>query len=422
MMIERRRGLRFMAAALGTAVIGGTAARAQVYPSRPIRLVVGYAAGGGADAVARLVATRLSAVLGQQVVVENRGGAAGLIAAEQVAGSAADGYTLLLGETSMLIAPHMKTLSFDPLTSFAPIANVFILPQVIVVNNDFPAATPAAFVARLKAEPGRYSYATSGAGGIQHLGFELLKTQTGTSAEHIPYRGASQIIPDVISGRVPIGVMSAAAALAQVKGGRLRAMAIMSPARLAGAEAIPPLADVLPGFDATPRLFVVAPAGTPATIVAHLGDAIQSVMATPDLAGLAAAQGAVPAYANASVLAAEMPRESQKWAPSPGNTRSRPIKSCRRAQALGQKRRPIVQSVRQWGRETLPVGRLDFKSSKGRWTVLRGFDSHSLPPLAGRCPRAGGSAIVRDHPVPHIEGNGGSIWRTIARRTKPSRR
>lgn len=313
MRSHRRHVLRLLTATMGAGVFA-TRARAQAYPAKPVRLVVGYPPGGGVDAMARLLATRLSAGLGQQVVVDNRTGAAGLIAADHVATAAPDGYTLLLGETSVVIAPHIQArLAFDPLKSFTPIAGLFAMPLVIVVNNDFPATTLAQFVARLKAEPGRYSYATSGVGQVQHLGFELFKAQTGTSVVHVPYRGAAQIIPDMIGGQVPIGIISAAAGLAQVRGGRLRAMALMSAATLPGAEGIPALADLLPGFDATPRLFLAGPAGMPAAIVARLADTVRDVMAAPDLAGLAAAQGAVPAHLSAAALAADLPRESAKW-------------------------------------------------------------------------------------------------------------
>lgn len=306
----RRRAL---ALALAAATLG-TGAWAQAWPTKPVRLVVGYSAGGGVDAMARLIAPRMSALLGQQVIVDNRTGAAGLIAGDTVARAAPDGYTLMLGDSSLLIAQHLQPrMSFDPVKSFAPVASVFTLPLVIVVNNEVPAKTPAEFVKLLKDNPGRYSYATSGVGTVHHLGFEMLKGKARSFVVHIPYRGASQIVPDVMSGQVPIGVVSATSAIAQARAGKLRALAVMNPVKLAGAEDIAPLSDALPGFSAVPRLYVLAPAGTPAHIVERLSDTLRSVMEAPDIAQVAAQQGAVPAYMPAGPLAADIVRESAEW-------------------------------------------------------------------------------------------------------------
>lgn len=289
-------------------------AQAQAYPNKPIRLLVGYSAGGGVDAMARLLAPRLSALLGQSIVVDNRAGAAGLIAGDAAARAAPDGYTLMLGDSSLLIAQHLQPrMSFDPIKSFTPVAGLFTLPLVIVASSDFPAKTPGEFVALLKANPGKYSYATSGVGTVHHLGFEMLKGQTGAYVVHIPYRGAAQIVSDVISKQVPIGVVSATSAIAQARAGKLRAIAVMNPVKLAGGEDIAPLADALPGFDAAPRLYLLAPAGTPAAIVDRLSEATRSVMAAPDMAQAAALQGAVPAYMPAGQLASDIPRESAQW-------------------------------------------------------------------------------------------------------------
>ncbi|MBA4264518.1 MAG: ABC transporter substrate-binding protein [Comamonadaceae bacterium] len=292
----------------------GSSAWAQAWPERPVRMVVGYAAGGGVDAMARLIAARMSPLLGQQVVVDNRAGAAGLIAGDNVARAEPDGYTLMLADSSLLIAQFMQPqMSFDPIKSFTPVAGVFSLPLVIVTNNEVPARTPAELVKLLKDNPGRYSYATSGVGTVHHLGFEMLKGKTGSYVVHIPYRGASLIVSDVISGHVPIGVVSATSAIAQARAGKLRALAVMNPVKLSGAEDIPPLSDALPGFSAVPRLYVLAPAGTPAHVVQRLSDTLKKVMEAPDIAQVAAQQGAVPAYMPAGPLAADVVRESAEW-------------------------------------------------------------------------------------------------------------
>ncbi len=305
---------RAMLAAASALLAAGAAQAQDAYPNRPIRLLVGYSAGGGVDAMARMLAPRLSTLLGQQVVVENRAGAAGLIAGDAVAKAAPDGYTLLLGESGLLIAQHLQPkMSFDPVKGFAPVAGVFKLPLAIVVNNSFPARTPKEFVQELRAHPAKYSYATSGVGTVHHLGFEMLKGQTRSFVVHIPYRGAAQIVPDVISGQVPIGVVSVSAASAQAKGGKLRALALMNPGTVPGAEQIPALAEAIPGFDAVPRLMLLAPAGTPAAIVEKLSEATRTVMASAEVAQAAAQLGAVPAYMAAGPLAPDLARESALW-------------------------------------------------------------------------------------------------------------
>ncbi|HXD42570.1 MAG TPA: tripartite tricarboxylate transporter substrate-binding protein [Ramlibacter sp.] len=289
-------------------------AGAQSYPNKPIRLLVGYAAGGGVDAMARMIALRLPPLLGQQVVVENRAGASGVIAADLVAKSAPDGYTLLVGESALLIAPYLQArTTLDPIKSLTPVAGLFLAPLMIIAGNDVPATNPKELVRLLKANPGKYSYATSGVGTVHHLGFEMMKAQTDSFVLHIPYRGAAQIVPDVISGQVPFGVVSAAAGMAQAKSGRLRAIAMMSTAKLAGAENVPALAEALPGFDMAPRLFLLAPAGTPPPVVEKLNEAVRTVLASPDLAQAAAQQGAIPAYMASGPLAADMVRESAEW-------------------------------------------------------------------------------------------------------------
>jgi tripartite-type tricarboxylate transporter receptor subunit TctC len=303
------------AMALGLAgLFAAPAAWAQKYPDKPIRLVVGYSAGGGVDAVARLLSVRLSTVLGQQVLVENRTGATGLIAADLVAKAAPDGYTLMMGDSALLIAKLLQPkIGLDPLTSFKPVAGAFVSPLMIVTGNDFPAKTPAELVALLKAHPGRYSFATSGVGTVQHLGFEMLKQATGSFVVHVPYRGAAQIVPDVIGGQVPIGVVSATAAMAQAKAGKLRALALMNKAKLEGSESVAPLADALPGFDVAPHIFLLAPAGTPNDIVDKLSAAVKTVLDTPEAGAAAAAQGTLRAYATPAQLGKDMADETVRW-------------------------------------------------------------------------------------------------------------
>ncbi|MFM9921870.1 tripartite tricarboxylate transporter substrate-binding protein [Variovorax sp. H27-G14] len=311
----RRHALRAaVAVAVAVGLLAAPMAWAQKYPDKPIRLVVGYSAGGGVDAVARLLGVRLSAVLGQQVLVENRTGATGLIAAEFVAKSVPDGYTLMMGDSALLIAKLLQPkIGIDPLTSFRPVAGAFVSPLMIVTGNDFPARTPAELVKEIQAHPSRYSYATSGVGTVQHLGFEMLKQGTGSTVVHVPYRGAAQIVPDVIGGQIPIGVVSATAGMAQAKAGKLRALALMNTAKLEGVDNVPPLADALPGFDVAPRIFVLAPAGTPDDIVARLSAAVKTVLDTPETGAAATAQGTLRAYATPAQLGKDMADETTRW-------------------------------------------------------------------------------------------------------------
>jgi tripartite-type tricarboxylate transporter receptor subunit TctC len=297
------------------ATVGGNA-HPQQYPTRPIRLLVGYPAGGGADALARLTATHLSEALGQQVIVDNRAGAGGTLAADAVAKAQPDGYTLLFGETGLLIAPAIyASLPFDAVKSFAAVGSVCVLPLVVVVNPAVPARNAAELVALLKANPGKYSYASPGVGTVHHLAMELFRTQAGFDYVHVPYKGASAFIPDLVSGQIPLGILSAPPALAQVKSGKVRAIALTSPVKVAGAPDWPALADTLPGFDASPRLFVLAPAGTPGQVIARLDAAIKGMLAKPAVLEALNAQGATAAPAGPEELGAFIAAEVRKWGP-----------------------------------------------------------------------------------------------------------
>lgn len=297
------------------AALGVGPAQAQAFPNKPLRIFVGYSAGGGVDAMARLLATGLQAQLGQQVIVENRAGASGLIAAEAVSKSPADGYTLMLGETGMLIASLLRGgKGIDPLKALTPVSGLFVSPLMIVANNDLPIRNPQELVAQLKARPGHYSYATSGIGTVHHLGIEMLKAQTGTFVVHIPYRGAAQIVPDVIGGQVPLGVVSATAGLSQAKAGKLRAVAMLSAHPLPGSEDVRPLSDAVPGFSVVPRLALLAPAGTPADVVERISAAVRAVLAAPDTVQSALRQGALASYLPTAELGPDLARESSAWA------------------------------------------------------------------------------------------------------------
>ena len=284
------------------------------YPQRPVRMVVGYATGGGADALARVVASKLSAVLGQQVIVDNRPGAGATIAADLVAKAPPDGYTLYFADTAILIAPSVySSLPYDPAKSFTPIGRVALLPLVFVVNPSLPATNASELVAILKANPGKYSYGSSGVGTLGHLAFELLKLRAGVDIVHIPYKGAAPIVTDLLGNQIQLAVMSVTAAIPQTNAGKLRAIALSSPVQLSAVPDWRPLSDTLPGFDASSRLFLIAPAGTPTAIVRKLNRALEQVLAEPEVLESFAKNGAPAAWSTPEALATEMAEETQRW-------------------------------------------------------------------------------------------------------------
>lgn len=313
-MIDHHRRRLLAVSALGAVAATPPLAYAQAFPARLLRLFVGYSAGGGVDVMARLLATGLTAQLGQQVVVENRAGASSLIAAEVVSKSSADGYTLMVGETGMLIASLLRAgKAIEPLQALTPVAGLFVTPLMIVAGNSVPIRNPAELVAELKTRPGHYSYATSGIGTVHHLGFELLKARTGAFVVHVPYRGAAQIVPDVIGGQVPLGVVSAAAGLSQARAGKLRAVAMFSDDKLPGGDGVAPLSSVVPGFNVAPRLALMAPAGTSTAVITQLAEAVRKVLTAPETVQAALQQGAIAAYLPPAELARELQREVADW-------------------------------------------------------------------------------------------------------------
>ena len=288
---------------------------AQDYPTRAVRLLVGYPPGGGMDAIGRVLAPKLAEALGQQFVVENRPGASGGVAAEALAGASPDGHVLMLAESGTLALPSVNPkVTFDPARQFAPVGGVCMLPMAFVVNAAFPAASTRELIAVLKASPGTYSYASPGVGTLQHLAFALFQRQAGVDAVHVPYKGAAAMMPDLISGQVPIGVISAIAAAGPTRAGRIRSLAVTSPQRLASAPDVPAMAETLPGFSAAPNVFVVAPAGVPQPVVAKLNAAIRGALASREVEDSFAKQGATPTPGTPEELRAQILDEVRRWA------------------------------------------------------------------------------------------------------------
>ncbi len=254
---------------------------AQAWPTKPIKLLVGFAPGGGTDIVARSLAPRMSEILGQPVIVENKPGASGTIAADAVAKAQPDGYTLLMGHSnSNAIAPFvLQNVPYDAATDFTPITYIGYVPNVLVINPGIPANTVAELVVLAKAKPGIYTYASSGIGSTQHLAGALFAKLTGTQLSHIPYKGSGQAISDLLSGQVNMNFDTMPPVLQHIKAGKLRALAISTPQRLPQLPDVPTFAEVgIRGFDVTNWYSVMGPRNLPKDMVAKINSAVQKAM------------------------------------------------------------------------------------------------------------------------------------------------
>lgn len=270
----------------------GVQAGAQDYPTKPVRLIVGVAPGGGVDTLTRSIATRLTESLKQTVVVDNRTGAGSSIATEITARAAPDGYTLMMVTASLVIYPSMYRASYDPLRDVAPVIQVVTVPLLVVINPAVPAQTVSALIALAKEKPGTINYASSGSGGFIHLTGELFKAATGTDLVHIPYKGNAAVYPDLIAGQTQVGFTAISSAMPHVKSGRLRALAVTSRARSKSVPELPSLAEAgVPGFDVTQWYGVVATAGTPRPVIDRLQREITAVLKQPDVIARLAMEG-----------------------------------------------------------------------------------------------------------------------------------
>ncbi|KRC21436.1 tripartite tricarboxylate transporter substrate binding protein [Acidovorax sp. Root217] len=295
-MTSTRRAAFALAIAIGTAALAGPAL-AQGFPNRPVTLVVPFPPGGGTDTGGRVIAEQLARRWGQPVVVENKGGAAGQIGADYVAKSRADGYTLLLGNIgTQAINPSLYAkLPYDADKAFAPISLVAELPLAMMVNPAVAAKTPAEFIALAKAQPGKLSYSSSGAGGAPHLAAEMFKDQTGTFILHVPYRGGGPAIADLLAGHVQLSFMTALEASGHIKAGKLRALAVTGDKRLPALPEVPTLGEgALPGFNAISWIGLLAPAGTPPDVVDKVAADVRAVLADEAVKARFAGLGGVP--------------------------------------------------------------------------------------------------------------------------------
>ncbi|MDB5486687.1 MAG: tripartite tricarboxylate transporter substrate binding protein [Reyranella sp.] len=291
-------------------------ARAQAFPSKPVRLIVPYSAGGGADTTARLIAPKLQEALGQTIVVENKPGAGGMIGDEIVAKAVPDGHTLLIGAFAHAVNPALfLKMPFRTPEDFAPVSLLVTVPELMVITPSHPAKTVAELVALAKAEPGKLSYASSGNGSAQHLAAELFKMRTGTDIQHVPYKGGALAVADVAAGHVPFYFGNTSAALPQARGGRVRALAVTSAARSPAAPDVPTLAEAgVPNCEISEWNALIAPAGTPPAVIARLHMEIAKIMRMEEMKAKFADLGADAIGSTPDELAIFLHAEMVKWA------------------------------------------------------------------------------------------------------------
>jgi len=288
---------RVTIATLGLLALISAPVQAQIYPSRPVTLVVPFPPGGGTDTGARLIAQRLSVKWGQQVLVDNKGGAAGQIGADLVAKAKPDGYTILMGNIgTQAINPSLyPKLPYDPDKAFTPISLVAELPLAMMVNPGVAAKTAQEFVMLARSKPGQLSYSSSGAGGAPHLAAEMFKQGSNTFIVHVPYRGGDPAISDLLAGHVQLSFMTVLEASGHIKAGKLRALAVTSDKRVLALPDVPALAEgTLPGFNSISWIGLLAPAGTPKDIVEKISADVRELIASDEVKTRLTELGGVP--------------------------------------------------------------------------------------------------------------------------------
>jgi len=311
MQLARRRFLHLAAGAAALPAMPRMA-RAQAYPTRPIRVVVGFAAGIAPDIIARLVGQALSERLAQPVVIENRPGAGSNIGAGVVAKATPDGYTLLMAVPSNTISQMLySNLGFDFLHDIAPVAGLARSVFILVVNPAVPAATVGEFIAYAKANPGKINFATPGVGSTPHVFGEMLKMMTGLEMQHVPYRG--NIFPDLLGGQVQASFVTIASSAGYIHEGKLRALGVTTATRAPALPDVPPIGDAVPGYEASSWYGFGAPSGTPAAIIAKLDREIEAVLSDEQMKARFAGMGIDPMFMPAAEFAKFIAEEAEKW-------------------------------------------------------------------------------------------------------------
>ena len=310
---SRRRLLGLAAAGIALPAMP-LVARAQTYPSRPVRIVVGFAAGGTSDIGARLIGQWLQEHLGQPFVIENRPGAATNIATEMVVRAPADGYTLLMvGPSSTINATLYDNLSFVFVRDTAPVASMFRQPQMLLTNPSLPAKTIPELIAYTKANPGKITMASAGTGSSGHLAGEMFKMMAGVNMLHVPYRGAGPALTDLLGGQVLTAVTGIAGSIEQVRSGKLRALAVTTATRVEALPEVPTMGEFLPGFEAADLLGVCAPRNTPPEIVDRLNREINVALADPRIKARFADLGGTPLPLPPAEYGKLLAEETEKW-------------------------------------------------------------------------------------------------------------
>jgi tripartite-type tricarboxylate transporter receptor subunit TctC len=314
MNLFRRRFLQLAAGAVALPAVSRLA-RADAYPSRPVRWVVCFAAGGPNDVTARLVGQYLSERLGQNFVIENRVGAGGNVGMEFALGSAPDGYTIaFVGPNNAINATLYQKLSFDFIRDSAPVAGTMRLTNVMEVNLDVPAKTLPEFIAYAKANPGKLNFASGGVGTSPHLCGELFKVLAGVDLVHVPYRGTAPALTDLLSGRVQVLFDNIPGAIGQIKSGKVRALGVTAAQRVAALPDVPAIGETVPGYEASVWYGIAAPLGTPPEIVTKLNQAVNAVLATPKLQARLHELGGDPMPMTPDEFGKLVADETAKWA------------------------------------------------------------------------------------------------------------
>jgi tripartite-type tricarboxylate transporter receptor subunit TctC len=314
MKLPRRRLLHLAVAAAALPAAPGIAT-AQTYPTRPLRWIVGFPAGGGADTVARIVGPWLSERLGQQVIIENRPGASSNIAVQAVVNSPPDGHTLLFyGASALVNTITFANLPFELQRDIVPVSGLVAYPMVLVAHPSAPAKTVAELIAYAKANPGKVTMASFGSGSASHLAGELLKMMAGINMVHVPYRGGAPMITDLVGGQVQVGVDVMVTSLPHIRTGALRALAVTGQTRFEMLPDVPTIAETVPGYEARTWAGVGAPRGTPPEIIARLNREISAGLTNPAIRARLAEVGTIPMILTAAEFGTFIVAEAEKWA------------------------------------------------------------------------------------------------------------
>jgi tripartite-type tricarboxylate transporter receptor subunit TctC len=313
MSINKRQ---FILAGLAAALVPA-AVFAQSYPAKPVTIIVPQAPGGTNDAVGRILAQKLTEQMGQTFLIDNRAGAGGNIGTELAARAPKDGYTLLLTISStQAINPALyRKVGFDPVKDFDPVAPVGVVPNVLVVHPSFPAKSLTEFMAAVKSHKPEYQYASAGNGSLNHLLGAMLTSSAGLPLQHVPYKGVSPALTDLLGGQVPIAFASLPSCIEYVRSGRLLALGVSSPKRSPALPEVPAIAEAVPGFVGELWVGLFAVAGTPAPVVKRLTDAVASAMASPDVLGKFKTLGVEPLSGGPAQLASMLKEDLARWAP-----------------------------------------------------------------------------------------------------------